>query len=341
MAGKAKLAAKATVALASSKLGISPVPAVNLVRMSPDLTGLGAAPAATPYVPSGIRTVLDAVYDASSPEGILDVFTPDDGATALPTIFWMHGGGFIAGEKWPLRDYLAVLASHGFTVVNVEYTHAPEAIYPTPIRQLNAAIAFVIDHAGEYRVDPNRILLAGDSAGAHMAAQTAMAIAQPDYAAAAQLPAAISPEQLVGTVQFSGAYDPNGVNFKSKAFGFFMTTVMWAYSGTKKFLTDPLFQMTALPRYVTSQYPPTFVSTGPADPLLSQNEAWVAALKNVGVPVTTLFFDPETTAATVGHEYQLDIAGPQGRQALRAIVEFIRGASHADFREGVADVQGW
>lgn len=316
---------------------ISPWPGVWLLRSAPDPGGMENAEMVQKYVPDDIHADLDVVYDESSPEGRVDVFHPDDAESALPTVFWVHGGSFIAGEKEALRNYLQVLSSHGFTVVNVEYTHAPEAVYPGPIVQVDSAIAHVVAHADEFFVDPDRIVIAGDSAGAHIAAQTAMAIAQPSYAEAAGLPASISPEQLSATILFSGPYDPTTVNYDSELFGFFMRTVMWSYSGTRAFLDDEAFLYTALPQHVDGDYPPSFVSTGPADPLLAQNEEWVEALTAAGVDVTTLFFDAATTPDTVGHEYQLALDTPQAQQAMIEQVAFLRQVTSAEMRDGVSD----
>lgn len=315
----------------------SPWPSVWIVRaLSPD-SGLADAETAAEFVPDDIAEQLDVVYDDSSSEGRLDVFYPEDAEGELPTIVWVHGGGFIGGTKEPLRNYLKLVASHGFTVVNVEYTHAPEATYPTPVVQVNEAIGAVVADAATYHVDPDRLVLAGDSAGAHIAAQAAMAIAQPDYAAAAGLPAAVSPDQLVATVQYSGAYDPTNADYTNKTFGFFMRTVMWAYSGTKDFLNDAAFSYANLPGNVSSDYPPSFISTGPSDPLLYQGEEWVKALQEVDVPTTVLYFDAATTDSAVGHEYALNLDLPEARQAMVKMVAFLRDVTGAAYREGVSD----
>lgn len=316
---------------------VSPWPSVWLLRAAPDPAGLDNAAAAAEFVPDDIHADLDVVYDEGSNEGRVDVFRPADAEAALPVVFWVHGGGFIAGQKEPMRSYLQVLASHGFTVVNIEYTHAPEATYPGPVIQVNRAIEHVLDRADEFLADPERVVIAGDSAGAHIAAQTAMAIAQPEYAQAADLPAAIGRDQLAGTVLFSGPYDPTTVDYDNEAFGFFMRTVMWSYSGTKSFLDDEQFLYAALPQHVDADYPPTFVSTGPADPLLGQNEEWVAALEHAGVDVTTLFFDAGSTPDSVGHEYQLALDSASAQRAMVEQVAFLRSITHADDRTGVSD----
>lgn len=333
------IAGLAALAIAAAFGALSPWPSVWFLRARPDPGALGGAAAAKRYAPAGVERLFDVRYDPASPQGRLDVFAPAEAAGALPVVFWTHGGGFIAGEKEPLRDYLAILASHGFTVVNVEYTHAPEAIYPTPIEQLNAAIAFVLTEARRYHADPRRVVLAGDSAGAHIAAQAAMAIAQPAYAAAAGLPAAIAPDRLVGAVLFSGAYDPTSVRHGDPALGFFTRTVMWAYSGRRDFLHDGRFLYCNLPAHVTGRYPPAFVSTGPGDALLAQNLEWVAALRRAGAPPRTLFFDPAKTGPAIGHEYQLALDMPEAKRAMVEMVAFLREVTRAEYRAGVAD--GW
>lgn len=74
-------------------------------------------------------------------------------------------GAFVAGTKDAMPDYLSVLASHGYTVASIEYTKAPEATYPTPVRQVSDAISFLVANADTYHVDPAQLVLAGDSAG--------------------------------------------------------------------------------------------------------------------------------------------------------------------------------
>lgn len=160
------LAAGAAVAIAFK---VSPWPRVLLIRSTGN-DGMETADANEPFVPDDVDASLDLVYDARSAQGRLDVFRPAAASAPLPAVVWVHGGGSVAGNKTPLRPYLKVLASHGFVVVNVEYTHAPEATWPTPVTQLNNALAYLVAHADELGIDPDQLVLAGDSAGAHIAA---------------------------------------------------------------------------------------------------------------------------------------------------------------------------
>src|SRR5690606_40113051 len=108
-------------------------------------------------------------YGDAGPDTSFDIFWPQTGADALPTVVWIHGGAWISGDKVDVAPYLRILAAEGYTTVGLNYTVAPEAAYPTAIRQLNDALAHLVANAGEYRIDTDRIVLAGDSAGAQLA----------------------------------------------------------------------------------------------------------------------------------------------------------------------------
>lgn len=256
-------------------------------------------------------------------------FPPWCGCTGVPS--WQ-------ATKDAMPDYLSVLASHGYTVASIEYTKAPEATYPTPVRQVSDAISFLVANADTYRVDPAQLVLAGDSAGAHIAAQTAMAITEPQYATDAGLPAAVDPDAVRGTILCSGAFDPRLADTDNPTFGFFLRTVLWAYSGQRDFAGSDAFRWAALPAHVTDAFPPTFLTTGPYDPLLSHSEAMAAALGDAGVGVDTLFFDPATTPETIGHEYQMDLRTPQAREAMERMVTLLRAVTVTPMPlEGVSD----
>ncbi len=110
----------------------------------------------------------------------------------------------------PSRDvanYLRVLAGRGLTTVGVDYSIAPGSRYPTPVKQVAAALAHLVDHADRLGVDPARVVLAGDSAGAQIAAQVALLVTDPAYAAEVGIEVDVPPSSLQGLVLFCGAYD--------------------------------------------------------------------------------------------------------------------------------------
>lgn len=301
---------------------LSPWPSVWLVRQAFDAGARDASAALEKHVPAGLREWQDLAYDPADPDGRLDVYAPADARLPLTTVVWIHGGGFISGDKRDVANYARVLAGQGFAVVSVQYTIAPEARYPTPLVQANKAVEFLARGKHRLPVDPDRLVLAGDSAGAQLAAQLAAAYADPAYAEAIGFVPALPPDGLAGALLYCGPYDAALVGTEG-AFAGFMRTVFWSYFGLREFGGHPLLDQFSVPRHVTPAFPPAFVSVGNADPLAAHSVALADALEARGVPVTRLFF-PDDYQPALGHEYQFNLDGEAGQRALRESVAFLR-----------------
>nr|WP_239556487.1 alpha/beta hydrolase [Dyella flava] len=300
---------------------LSPWPEALLLRHGGALLGdrtPEVVAALSKHVPSGVASRLNVTYGEDYPDSSLDVFFPEHVSGALPTIVWIHGGAFVAGSKDQLRPYLQILASHGYTAVGVEYAKAPERKYPTPVLQLAQALTYVQAHAASLHVDPQRIVLAGDSAGAHMAVQEVLAITNPAYAHEAGIPAALLPGQLRGVVLFSGAYDMSLVPKTGKYAGF-LKNLFWAYLGSANPDTSPQYRYLSVVNFVTRAFPPAFVSTGNGDPLLPHSEHLIQALRNNGVPVDAMLFP--NAVPPLPHEYEMNLDIPAGREALGQLLQ--------------------
>jgi acetyl esterase/lipase len=293
--------------------------------------GAQLAEALRAAAPGGVSAVKDERYDDGE-DALLDVYTPDTAVAAgssLPTVVWTHGGGFVAGSKDELDGYFRMLAAAGFTVVGVDYSLAPGARYPTPVRQLMAALRHVEANAVRLHVDPTQLILAGDSAGAHISAQIAAIVTTPGYGELVGVAPTIAPDRLVGAVLCSGVYDLSAVNPNSPLASF-VHTFGWSYSGLRHFRHDSSFtSTTAVPRHVTGAFPPTFITVGNADPLLEQSRVLQAALERVGVDVDALLF-ADDHQPPLGHEYQFDLAREEARTALHRLIAFLRRRTGPD-----------
>ena len=296
-------------------LELSPWPAALVYGFFMNRGGEGLNAALERHVPPGVTALLDQQYDAGV---FLDVYHPAQAAQALPTIVWVHGGGFFAGNNGHVANYLKILAARGYTTVAVGYSLAPASHYPTPIRQVNTALGYLVQNAERLRIDSQRFVLAGDSAGAHIAAQLANIISVPSYASAVGISPSIKRAQLSGVILHCGVYDFRLAKFKGP-FGHFMRTVMWSYSGRKHAPHMPEFSVAG---FVTADFPVAFISAGNADPLLRHSRALANALAERGVKVDSLFF-PDDYKPALPHEYQFNLDTDGGRLALERTAKFL------------------
>jgi acetyl esterase/lipase len=304
-------AAAAIALLGYAAHELSPWPAALVYRFFLNWGGERLNQALEKHVPAGVSAALDQEYQ---PGVFLDVYHPAQASGALPTIVWFHGGGFFAGDKAHVGNYLKILAARGYTTVAVGYSLAPGSHYPTPLRQGNAALAYLARHAPRLRVDPRRFFFAGDSAGAQLATQLANIATSSAYAAEVGIEPSITRAQLRGVILHCGVYD-----LELGPPGHFMRTAAWAYSGRK----DAKLAEISVARYVTANFPPAFISVGNADPLEPHSRALARALSSLGVRVDALFFD-DGHEPELPHEYQFNLDTEAGRLALERTVEFLR-----------------
>jgi acetyl esterase/lipase len=88
------------------------------------------------------------IHATGAPAAAIDVYRPRAGTTASttaprPVILWIHGGGFIANSASQFRDWGILLAHQGYVVAMLDYSLAPQTRYPAPVRQGNAALAYL------------------------------------------------------------------------------------------------------------------------------------------------------------------------------------------------------
>lgn len=117
---------------------------------------------------------------------------------------WIHGGAWIAGSKEGISNFLRVIAGEGYTTIAVEYGTGYGTAYPVPVEQVNDALGWLVAHAAELGIDPDRIVLAGDSAGAQIAAQVANLTTDRGYAEQLGIVARLRPEDIKGVMLLSG-----------------------------------------------------------------------------------------------------------------------------------------
>jgi acetyl esterase len=108
----------------------------------------------------------------------LDAYVPD-GAGPFPAVIIVHGGGFVRGDKQTyVKPLFPVLTDAGFAWFTINYRLAPKTRFPEPVQDVEDAVRWVMSHAREYKVDPNRVALTGESAGGHLVSYVAVTSAK-------------------------------------------------------------------------------------------------------------------------------------------------------------------
>jgi triacylglycerol lipase len=123
---------------------------------------------------AGIKAERDIAYGAA-PKETLDLFTPEAKGKARPIVIFVHGGGYVGGDKSkagngqpsPFYDNIMIWAvNHGLVGVNMNYELAPKAQYPVVQKDIAEVVAWARKNAASWGGDPNRIVVWGHSAGA-------------------------------------------------------------------------------------------------------------------------------------------------------------------------------
>lgn len=124
---------------------------------------------------SGIkRKWLDVEYAKTSAAQKLDVYLPDEGEGPFPTIVFFHGGAFKGGDKADFQVASTLDGiNRGYAVVSVNYRSSGEAKFPAYVHDAKAAIRFVKANAAQYKLNPDKIAVWGDSSGGNTAALAA------------------------------------------------------------------------------------------------------------------------------------------------------------------------
>lgn len=328
----------AAVLVTAVVAAITPWPSVMVIRTVFEKGAASTVAEMEPHVPgtklTEYRDIAYAPPTGSLPQSdtTLDVFTPANGSKKLTTIVWVHGGAWISGQKDNIEPYMRILAGQGYTTIALNYTTAPEAAYPTAVMQLNTALAYISEHAADWNGDPNRIVLAGDSAGSQLASQLALLTTNPRYAHLSGMTPGLKEEQLVGAILNCGVYDMPAMSALNGIEAWGLQVSLWAYAGTKDWSSKSSGALMSTIDFVTADFPPTFISGGNGDALTwSQSVPFAQALEDSGVSVTRLFW-PANHEPKLPHEYQFHLDLKEANTALADTVKYLQAldAEHAE-----------
>ena len=273
----------------------------------------------------------DLVYPSKYPASKFDLYLPKnaDKAQPLPLVVWIHGGGFIAGEKEGTENVMTCLAAAGYAAISLDYPVAPEHRYPAALRAIDAFFASLPEHSERCPIDLARIVLCGDSAGAQLAAQFAAKETNAALSEGMRLPRRLL-FPLKGLALVSGPFDLLALRRYAKARDkkFLFLVDLWgrAYFGKLFWHRSRAAKQTVIAPYITQNFPPVFLTDGNEGSFEVQNRALGEALRRKDIPVQELYFTKDGGA--VPHDYLFRLAEAPAREGLKELLSFLGDTLH-------------
>lgn len=143
------------------------------------------------HIPDTVDVIADIPYlpdGETNPFHRLDLYLPHDaylrGGKALPVYIDIHGGGFVYGTKDLNKNFGVHLAERGCAVFSLSYRLAPAADFLDQLRDVLAGCAWIARHLDDYPIDPDSVVITGDSAGATLGLYAVAALRNPEIFAA-------------------------------------------------------------------------------------------------------------------------------------------------------------
>jgi acetyl esterase/lipase len=217
----------------------------------------------------------------------LDLYFPkrDTTSSQSPLVVWVHGGAWRSGSKEnvPLLRWL----DHGFAIASVEYRLSPEAKFPAQVHDIKTAIRFLRARSDELGLDPERFVIAGGSAGGHLAALVGVSsgIAPLEETTGEQVD---MKSDVRAIVSFYGASDLQTILQQSTEYGLSVRVpALQLFLGGQPTELPEVAKLASPVTHVDPTDPPLWLIHGDADPQMpiEQSRQLAELYRQTGLPV--------------------------------------------------------
>ena len=283
------------------------------------------APSETVNFDDNYQLTNNIQYGEEYPRSFLDILTPvGEFNENRPTYFYVHGGGFIGGDKMkgdpnvPVNEdfmgyHFKIMLDHGYNVVSINYAFAfaPEYEHPTPIKQVSEAVRFLQENGQQYGINMDDVVFAGGSAGGFIASAFTSIQANPAYAKETGIDPVINLENIKALVLEVPALDTTRASktveedpFSDYTFG----QSLAAYLGTSLVSNDVNVNLITK---LTSDMPPTFITDGNTGSFADQAIDYYNRLNELGVKANLYIPDINESVEVHGYMSNIDTKATQ------------------------------
>jgi acetyl esterase/lipase len=200
-----------------------------------------------------------------------------------PLIIWVHGGAWRMGSRSDVP--VLPLTGFGVAIASVDYRLSTEAQFPAQIHDIHAAIRFMRSHAADYGIDESRIVIAGASAGGHLAALTGLSPSIPELLGDAGSKNSTSSD-VRAIVSFFGASNLNSILAQSTAHGLSVRVpALQLFLGGQPNELPDVAKLASPVTHVSRLSPPILMIHGNRDPQMpfEQSVELLKAYRDAGV----------------------------------------------------------
>ena len=302
----------------------SPKPAARLIHRLFDKPLTITDQLAYEQAQQKVTVIQNTPYQTTYERNVFDLYYPTDTTNPVAVLFWVHGGGYVGGDKTDITEFATrIAADTNIAVVAMNYSFAPKSIYPGQLHQLDDIVHFFMKNKADYpMLNMANLYFGGDSAGAQIAFQYVTVQTNPDYHIG--FSQTVLPKTIKGAISYCGPLDlKQMVDDQSDSFflKFFVKTVAWSLIGKKDWQSSSQLSEASLVHHVTADFPTAFISDGNAFSFPKQGMAMVEKLEELGVEVDRLFF--QESEKEIPHEYQFDYATDEAKRCYEQTVAFL------------------
>ena len=273
----------------------------------------------------GVLYVNDICYGNQYPNSYLDIwYAGGEKASDRPTVIYIHGGGFIFGDK-ASGDPMAVsegqvslyaeLARQGYNVIGMNYALAPQYRFPVQLAQVDQMLCHLVTHAEELCLDMNRVFLGGGSAGACLSEIYGALLTNDQYAKHLGITPSVEPDRIKGLILDEAALSNRNFNED-------MNAMMGCWLGADDLLSDKISMLLDPTKWIKT-YIPTFINSSNQEPYFADSaEDLKSVLERIGIEYTNFYRTPEYEKLEHGYLNNLTTS-PSARECFSEVKRFI------------------